>query len=65
VDFVLDITAMPLWRFKAGDSSAPLEIATGIRPEGLTADSVFDQPTSIELESLEIGKWYILIISGY
>ena len=43
----LDIYVMPLWRFKAGDFSSPVERATGLRPKIVTPDGFVERPTSV------------------
>ena len=37
---------MPLWRFKAGDFSSPIEAVTGLRPKIVTGEGIVELPAS-------------------
>ena len=43
----LDVFVMPLWKFKAGDFTSPIESALGVRPKYATPDGIVEQPTSV------------------
>jgi len=49
----LDIYVMPLWRFKAGDFSSPIEAAIGIAPRVVTPDGVEDAAPRVGW----LGRW--------
>lgn len=43
----LDIYVMPLWRFKAGDFSSPIEREMGLRPRIVTPEGFVERPTAV------------------
>jgi hypothetical protein len=49
----LDVYVMPLWRFKVGDFSSPIEVATGIRPKIVTPDGTEERPARVGW----LGRW--------
>lgn len=42
----LDVFVMPLWKFKVGDFTPPIEAALGIRPKVATPEGIADGPGS-------------------
>jgi hypothetical protein len=38
---------MPLWRFKVGDFTSPLESHFGIRPKTISVDGIVERPTTV------------------
>jgi hypothetical protein len=42
----LDVFVMPLWKFKVGDFTPPIESALGVRPKYASPDGIVEQPTS-------------------
>jgi len=43
----LDVYVMPLWRFKVGDFSSPIETGLRIRPKIVTAQGIEDTPAKV------------------
>ncbi len=43
----LDVFVMPLWKFKVGDFTSPIESALGIRPKFASPEGISEQPTSV------------------
>ncbi len=43
----LDVFVMPLWKFKVGDFTSPIESALGIRAKYGSPDGIEEQPASV------------------
>lgn len=49
----LDVYVMPLWKFRVGDFTPPVESATALRPKVITPDGFADPPTQVGW----YGRW--------